>query len=52
MFVLAFKTMDDREREVEFECSDEAIARMEDIPCHVLEYAHVHDEAGALVAER
>ena len=52
MFVLAFKTMDDREREVEFECSDEAIARMEDIPCHVLEYAHVHDEAVALIAER
>ena len=52
MFVLAFKTMDDRAREVEFDGSDEAIARMEDIPCHVLEYAHVHDEEGALVAER
>ena len=32
MFVLAFKTIDDREREVEFDDSDEAIARMEDIP--------------------
>ena len=52
MFVLAFKTMDDREREVEFNGRDEAVARMTDIPYHVLEYAHVHDEAGALVAER
>lgn len=52
MFVLTFKTVDDREREVEFDGREEAIARMEDIPYHALEYAHVHDEAGDLVAER
>ncbi len=52
MFVLAFKTIDDREREVEFDGRDEAIARMQDILYHVLEYAQVHDDAGALVAER
>ena len=32
MFVLAFKTMDDREREVEFDGGDEAIARMDRHP--------------------
>jgi hypothetical protein len=52
MFVLTFKAVDDREREVEFGGREEAIARMEDIPYHALEYAHVHDEAGDLVAER
>jgi hypothetical protein len=43
MVVLTFKTLDDREREVEFDGREEAIARMEGIPYHVLEYAHVHD---------
>lgn len=52
MFVLTIKTLDDREREVEFDGREEAIGRMEDIPYHALEYAHVDDEAGYLVAER
>jgi hypothetical protein len=52
MFVLTFKTLDDREREVEFDRREEAIAQMENIPYHALEYAHLHDEAGYLVAER
>ncbi|MCC6367624.1 MAG: hypothetical protein IT165_29225 [Bryobacterales bacterium] len=52
MVVLTFKTQDDCEREVEFDGREEAIARMHDIPYNVLEYAHVHDEGGDLVAER
>ena len=52
MVVLTFKTLDDCEREVEFDGREEAIARMDDIPYHVLEYAHAHDEDGNLVAER
>ena len=52
MVVLTFKTLDDGEHEVEFDGREEAIARMDDILYHVLEYAHVHDEGGDLVAER
>ena len=52
MFVLTFKTVDDREREVEFDGREEALARMEDIPYHMLEYAHVHNEGNDLVAQR
>lgn len=52
MVILTFKTVDDREHEAEFDCREEAIARMDEIPCHLLEYAHLHDEGGDLVAER
>jgi hypothetical protein len=50
--VRTFKTLDDRKREAKFDGREEAIARMEGIHYHVLEYAHVHDEGGYLVAER
>jgi hypothetical protein len=52
MVILTFKTLDDREREVEFDGGEEAIARIDGVPYYVLEYAHVHDEGGDLVAER
>jgi hypothetical protein len=52
MVVLTFKTVDDREHEVEFDGREEAIARMDDFPYHVLEYALVHGEGGDVVAER
>ena len=52
MVVLSFKTLDDREREEQFDGREEAIARMAGIPYDMLEYAHVHDECGYLVAER